>query len=73
MKIIERIIRDYTIIKVPQATHHQNDVSYTVMLWRRGVVIIATAQLHSTKPDLGFCTGSDPAHGMLEIRDGDDL
>ena len=26
-----------------------------------GVVVIATAELYSTKPDLRFCTGSDPA------------
>ena len=25
--------------------------------WRRGVVVIATARLHSTKPELRFCTG----------------
>ena len=28
---------------------------------RRGVVVIATAQLHSTKPELRFCAGSNPA------------
>ena len=42
-------------------------------MWRRGVVIITTAQLHSTKLVLGFCTGSNPAHGVLEIRDGKKL
>ena len=31
------------------------------------------AQLHSTRPELRFCAGSNPAHGMLEIRDGEDL
>ena len=41
--------------------------------WRRGVVVIATAQLHSTKPELRFCAGSNPACGMSEIRDGEDL
>ena len=40
---------------------------------RRGVVVITTAQLHSTKPELRFCTGSNPAHGISEIRDGEDL
>ena len=40
---------------------------------RRGVVVIATAQLHSTKPELRFCAGSNPARGGLEIRDGEDL
>ena len=39
----------------------------------RGVVVITTAQLHSTKPELRFCAGSNPARGpgpwsRLEIR-----
>ena len=38
-----------------------------------GVVVITTAQLHSTKPELRFCAGSNPAHGVSEIRDGEDL
>ena len=42
-------------------------------LWRGGVVVITTAQLHSTKPELTFCVGSDSACGVLEIRDGNDL
>ena len=41
--------------------------------WRRGVVVITTAQLHSTKPELRFCAGSNPACGVSEIRDGEDL
>ena len=40
---------------------------------RRGVVIITTAQLHSTKPELKFSAGSNPAHGVSEISDGEDL
>ena len=27
----------------------------------------------STKPELRFCAGSNPAHGVSEIRDGEDL
>ena len=42
-------------------------------LWRRGVVVITTAQLHSTKPELRFCTGWNPVCGVLEIRSGEDL
>ena len=42
-------------------------------LWHCGVVVITTAQLHSTKPELRFCVGSYPACSMLEIRDGEDL
>ena len=44
-----------------------------VSSWRRGVMVITTAQLHSTKPELSFCTGSNPAHDMSEIRDDEDL
>ena len=42
-------------------------------MWRRGVVVITTAQLHSPKPELRFCAGSNPARGVSEIRDGEDL
>ena len=37
------------------------------------VVVITSAQLHSTKPELRFCAGSNPARGVSEIRDGEDL
>ena len=40
---------------------------------RRGVVAITAAQLHSTKPELGFCAGSNPARGVLKIRHVEDL
>ena len=36
-------------------------------------MVITTAQLHSTKPELRFCTGSNTACGMSKIRDGEDL
>ena len=39
----------------------------------RGVVVITTAQLPSTKAELRFCTGSNPAQGVPEIRNGKDL
>ena len=42
-------------------------------LWCRGVVVITTAQLHSTKTGLGFCAGSNPGRGVFEIHDGWDL
>ena len=48
-------------------------VDASMQMWRRGVVVITTAQLHSTKPELRFCTGSNPARGVSEIRDGEDL
>ena len=30
---------------------------------------MTTAQIHSTQPKFRFCAGSNPARGMLEIRD----
>ena len=42
-------------------------------MWCRGVVVINTAQLHPTKPKPRFCAGSNPARGMSEIPDGEDL
>ena len=42
-------------------------------MWRRGAVVVATAQLHSTKSELRFCAGSNPARGVSEIRDGENL
>ena len=44
-----------------------------IFLWRRGPVVITTAQLHSTKPKLRFCKGSNLAFGLSENRDGEDL
>ena len=38
-----------------------------------GVVVITTAQLHLLKPEHRFCAGSNPARGVSEIRDGEDL
>ena len=38
-----------------------------------GVVVITTAQLHSTKPELRFCTGSNPVYSVSEICNGEDL
>ena len=34
---------------------------------RRGVVVISTAYLHSTNPELRFYAGSHPACGLLDI------
>ena len=38
-----------------------------------GVVVITIAELHSSKPEIGFCRGSSPAGSVWEIRDGEDL
>ena len=37
------------------------------------IMVITTTQLHSTKPELRFCAGSNPSRGVSEIRDGEDL
>ena len=36
-------------------------------------MVINTAQLHSTKPELRFCAGSNPARGVSEICNSEDL
>ena len=40
---------------------------------RRGVVVIDTAELHSTNPELRLCAGSNPARDVSEICDGEDI
>ena len=40
---------------------------------RRGIVIVTTSQLNSTKPELKFCTGSNSDCGLWEIQDGENL
>ena len=37
------------------------------------VVVITTARLHSTMPELRFCADSNPARDVSDIRDGEDL
>ena len=39
----------------------------------RGVVVITNAQFHPTRLEIKFCAGSNPAHGVLGIHDGEDL
>ena len=34
--------------------------------------LLTTAQIHSTKSELRFCIGSNPARSMSKIRDGED-
>ena len=45
----------------------------TRVLWGRGAVVITTAQLHSTKPELRLCGGLNSARKVSEIRDGEIL
>ena len=37
------------------------------------VLVITTAQLHSMKPEIRLCAGSNPVCEVPEIRDGEDL
>ena len=37
------------------------------------MLVISSAQLHSTKPELRFCAGSNPDRGVSDIRDGEDF
>ena len=39
----------------------------------RCVLVTATAQLNSTILELRFCAGSNPARGMSETCDGEDI
>ena len=48
------------------------DIFFTASRYR-GVVVITTAQLYSTKPELRFCAGSKPARDVSEIRGGEYL
>ena len=43
------------------------------LLWRRGVFVITAAQHHSTKHELKICAGTNPAWGVSEICDGENL
>ena len=48
-------------------------VSSLIVTWRRGVVVITTSQLHSTKLEVKLCTGPNPPRGVSEIRNGEGL
>ena len=50
---------------------HDNHTLMT--LWCRGVLVITTEHLHSTKPKLRFCVGSNPTYGVSEICDDENF
>ena len=58
-------IKDKSKILLDLANHYAK--------WRRVVVAITTAQLHSTSPEFRFCAGSNPARHMSEVCDSEDL
>ena len=41
--------------------------------WRRGVLVITIAQIHSTKLQLRFCADSNLLHGVSDIRYREDF
>ena len=41
--------------------------------WRREVVVITKAQLYSTKSQLRFCAGSNPARGVSDICNSENI
>ena len=43
------------------------------LFWSCSVMVITITQLHSTNPELWFCPGLHPTHGVLEIRYGEDF
>ena len=47
--------------------------SYHYLIIDNGVVVTTTVQRHSTKSELRFCAGSNPASDMSEICYGEDL
>ena len=69
-------LQDYLIINI-SGSNTLISVNFSWIfpwiLWCLGVVVIAAAQIHSTKPELRFCTSSSPARGVSEIRNGEDL
>ena len=68
-KMVKKVIMNLDSWK----TSGPDCIPVMVPMWHRGVVVINTAQLHSTKPELRFYTGSNPARGMSKICDGEDL
>ena len=48
----------------------QEDGTY---MCSRGVVVITTAQIYSTKPKHRFCAGSNPSRSVSEIHNNEDL
>ena len=65
-KNINRLLKN-SFSKGSQSFH------FLELIKRRVVVVITTAQLHPTNPELRFCADSNPARGVSEICNGEDL
>ena len=58
-----------TAIMLTKETNNEKETDCHML--HRGVVVITTAQLHSTKPEIRFCAASNPAGGVSKICDGE--
>ena len=81
-KVSDKILLGNNVTHILEKIFSENVYNYSSITinitknlynWRCGVVVIATAQLHSTKPELRFCAGPNLVCGMPKIRDGEDL
>ena len=83
MNIIENLSR---VFQKQKRNKHKNRLSFKTQFkieflppftgFRKALgnlLVITTAQLHSTEPELRFWAGSNPARSVSEIRDGEDL
>ena len=57
-------------VKITLSCFKQLPLLLFLILWRHGVVVITTAQLHSSMLELRFCADSNPDQGVLKIHDG---
>ena len=53
--------------------HIQWQKTIPLKQWCSGIVVITTAQLDSTKPEIRFCAVSNPARDVSEIRNGENV
>ena len=67
------VILYFVRLKEKAKVNINNQAAAEKVMWRRGIVGIITAKLHSPKPELRFRAGLSPAGGVPEIRDGEDL
>ena len=70
---IEKIVIDEEELDGIEIDNILNFEKLPRLVWRHGALVITTAQLHSTKSELRFCAGSNPARGVSEICDGENL
>ena len=67
--MLEYVKFHYDYIKIKYGKYY-SVLSIIVALF---VVVITTAQLHPSKPKLRICAGPNPARGVSEICDSENL